>query len=980
MIDTTDEGQISFGMTKAPDGSGAPKVNESLFTWHGWSLAAQRPGKPITDAGQVDDSHPQTRDTFLTWAGTPANLDPNYKVASFAKPEGGTLPRLRFGQSYGVRARFVDLAGNSLPPENTRAMAAGARAVAAPLRGIGLSNNTSQSTFYLRFEPILAPSLYIRPNPSLERGDSANVVVIRKFAGKPTTETAIRHIIPPEGGESLSELHGALDDAQGKPDPTKYAMLSTIDKRPPLTTNSIISADSVQPLPYLPDITSEGATMRVVSDYPLPVLKTAFYNSDHKWPEPHCGKLILTPVTGAGATAVSNGTDMTYGLLPGQSIDANISSNTAGTHLADFNQTWSLENALIQRGLTMTTVLQTTYPSVAAKVKQFDTHQPFQAKPSVKLAPVQVRPVAKPGVVSTIAPAMVKPVFVDTLDAYVQSYIDGLNYSLTPYRMVHLVHAVQVPEPGFEMNAVVASRDASKTFAGIGLKGKVHGWSTQEVEFLATYSDDIDDLDEPKRKTTSIETKNRAFTIPIPKIDHEPINDLQQQGVHEFHDTKCHFVKYDMVIKSRYRDYFPTDMPPEAFTETFTYVPGSKVIKGGPAVATRVGQPVVRKVSDLVIIPSSRRPDPANVEYIMPLFLWAQDDVSGKKVSGRKGNLLRIFLRRPWFSSGNGERLGVVLAPAGGLPGASSKGLEMGIDSTQRDLVAHFTTVMGSDPAFNDGANAIGHLPAAENFPNREGLAKNVTMVEGFTADVAYFTPKFDDNRQMWYVDMEVRPSTAAYMPFLRLVLGRYQPNSDKKLNVEMSSLTVTDITQLQPDRLAVLEVLQAKQRVRVSIAGIQGESRLGRNVVVGTLERKTGGDPDAGWSAVKDFTIPFVSEGSLPGVAEFQLFQMGSEMKFVPVSPIMKQALIAPTTSIKPGVAQSGITEAGRQSASSVAAQSVLLPGSVDLPDPSGTYRVVLREYEIHPSKTGEPPIPGAAKERQMGGRLIHVDVLPVP
>ena len=39
-------------------------------------------------------------------------------------PKAGSLPKLRFGHAYSMRARAVDLAGNSLPPSTNDSSAA----------------------------------------------------------------------------------------------------------------------------------------------------------------------------------------------------------------------------------------------------------------------------------------------------------------------------------------------------------------------------------------------------------------------------------------------------------------------------------------------------------------------------------------------------------------------------------------------------------------------------------------------------------------------------------------------------------------------------------------------------------------------------------------------------------------------------------------------------------------------------------------
>ena len=69
-----------------------------------------------------------------------------------------------------------------------------------------------------------------------------------------------------------------------------------------------------------------------------------------------------------------------------------------------------------------------------------------------------------------------------------------------------------------------------------------------------------------------------------------------------------------------------------------------------------------------VDIPSSQRPPAPDVRYLIPAFGWQRGSSGTSKTSTRTGNTLRVYLGRPWFQTGAGECLGVVVAnpaPAG---------------------------------------------------------------------------------------------------------------------------------------------------------------------------------------------------------------------------------------------------------------------------------------------------------------------------
>ena len=75
-------------------------LQQSLARWDGWSLAAPRPGLPINSK---DDVTPEPG------PGSPFPVDFDLQATN--------LPRLRFGRSYALRMRAVDLSGNASAAE-----------------------------------------------------------------------------------------------------------------------------------------------------------------------------------------------------------------------------------------------------------------------------------------------------------------------------------------------------------------------------------------------------------------------------------------------------------------------------------------------------------------------------------------------------------------------------------------------------------------------------------------------------------------------------------------------------------------------------------------------------------------------------------------------------------------------------------------------------------------------------------------------
>ena len=61
------------------------------------------------------------------------------------------------------------------------------------------------------------------------------------------------------------------------------------------------------------------------------------------------------------------------------------------------------------------------------------------------------------------------------------------------------------------------------------------------------------------------------------------------------------------------------------------------------------------------LVPSSAPPDEPRVLYTVPTFRWNDSASPGRLDSTRLRNGLRVWLDRPWFSSGDGELLGVLI-------------------------------------------------------------------------------------------------------------------------------------------------------------------------------------------------------------------------------------------------------------------------------------------------------------------------------
>ena len=109
-------------------------------------------------------------------------------------------------------------------------------------------------------------------------------------------------------------------------------------------------------------------------------------------------------------------------------------------------------------------------------------------------------------------------------------------------------------------------------------------------------------------------------------------------------------------------------------------------------------------------VPATARPRAPIARDLTPLFTWSSvrrhRDAGGLVIEGERQCGLRLSLSRPWFSSGEDERLGIVLwpPPAIGLPNGNEAIIPADAEILQRlhdsDLgpLGRFVSVWGMDP------------------------------------------------------------------------------------------------------------------------------------------------------------------------------------------------------------------------------------------------------------------------------------------
>ncbi|MCU1574739.1 MAG: hypothetical protein JWO93_2821 [Micrococcaceae bacterium] len=873
-LEVEDEGQVELSLTSEADRPDAPAdpdrplySHEVLTTWDGWSLAGPRPGQGIPQ-------EPPTADAAADL--TSMQLDITADVAP------GTLPRLRFGSGYRARVRTVDLAGRAHTVEN-------ADHLLAVFEGNGDPRYTvatpAEPLTYRRFEPVPPPELV--PRWVFGPGEGAERLVIRSTPGMSVSDyaaasqgasqenlryhdSAQRHLLAAKASLALIEAHGLLDDAitavKGR-DPEAAAAAAqewydvaaresgtvlalpgarfvvTGTHRPEVAPGgnddgnrpaeeqgyACLDADVID-LPYLPDPLGVGARLRFQFDpaEPAQVLELR-YPDGGAWYSPRPLRLLLQE----------------------------------GQPGADFDPGSAVLTVRVRPGRTATLRLSSL----------------FQGDPDLL------------GVVDWCRQELPA----DRYDAVVDAVVRSAHWMTTPWRDLLLVHATQrplaVPELDLDTDDVAGFAGARVLARNIGettlhLHGRLFADlpSTGQVDLQGHWADTIDDpaqrYDEVEDMTSGV--GRQVFSIPVPepfgtpwqpeiasltepldgkgltfhtrgreaetpaKVRARLLQDAKAAGLgtperrrleaaaaqieqlrsHEFGDTRYRRVDYTPVAATRFREYFDPLMPTGD---------GNSV---GPTVT--------------VDVLSCAAPAKPTVLQLLPLLSYEQRTQDATTTSRRAGLGLRVWLGRPWFSSGAGELLAVVCDRGGPLTESSE---------LSRDI-----TLITGDPAHG---SALPLPLRTGSFPDAEVVRSDVTLAGGGPRrDIACFTPRWDAGRQAWYVDLRFGTGDA-YFPFVRLGLARYQPASVP--GYELSPMVSTAFVQTLPDRS--LTCTHGDGNVEVSLTGpaptaamdVTGTVRPGSNEVVAVVEvqPETYPDPLLGWSPLGGETALVVQPGA---------------------------------------------------------------------------------------------------------------------
>ncbi len=807
-----DEGTLSLAPTARAD---APpdemRLHEGLMVWKGWSLAVQRPGKTI-----------DTEDLPADPANEPLKA---YQVkAVFAVPKR-SLPRLRFGEQYRFRFRMVDLAGYSRSFEEIDPADV---------------THTSDALPYYRWEPVPNPVVLLRtlPDPITQTGESLEIMAIRTFIDDPeslppTTQISERHIAAPRGSVELAEQHGKLDTGpNGTLNPDTYSMLVKREDTlpggaalfPEQTWTNPVTGEKIKypvqevPLvktPYIPDPFARGAVFQNVPGLAM---------GSAMWIFPD-GTVKVYPLglPDKNVVVVNFGNAKDWPDVPGFRLVL-----AEGENAPQWEATERVLTLFLPKGAEQTVLYSACLGATPEEARTNRDH------------------LALWHLLTAGAPPAVRK----RLEA---ASIYGLQWMLTPPRALTLVHAVSQPlaVPEIQKIAQFPQRGFGETKAALRLDLNIDAKSTGKAAIVGQWRTPIDNPAEPlpqDGKDGRALPPQGSFSVGELIIDDRQQDLLTNVAlVHEFGDTKYRKVRYRAIGVSRYREFFDPQLPEKDFA------------REGPA--------------QEVEILNAARPAGLRIPYAIPAFRWHRTQGPNWVVSERTP-LTRIYIERPWYVSGDGELLAVLLPELGNadaktkLLGSKQLMAKLFGGPTLPALLQPYVTQWGLDPIWIAEALPTDLSPTPVMFEDVVQVQQHLTLEElagtSHTVTAVGIEPQYDADRQWWYADVNLKPG-AAYFPFVRFAVARYQPSSIA--NAHLSKVTALDFLQILPWRKA--KVVRDGATIRIVVEGYTYRSAFALHAnseMEATVEvLAQDASPEFGWEPVATVGLDRM-ESRLPG------------------------------------------------------------------------------------------------------------------
>jgi len=435
----------------------------------------------------------------------------------------------------------------------------------------------------------------------------------------------------------------------------------------------------------------------------------------------------------------------------------------------------------------------------------------------------------------------------ESLDPQKKDSLSDLQYLrnsfvalLRPWRTIECVHTSKLPvRPprivGLVRNEVQPdrlydfSRRVGAPTAEFTLNFHADAQSTASVRLHAEWTYPIDGRNKSQSRTAdlgemAVEHDLGGRDVPL----------LPFPVTHVFPDTAYRAVKYTAIGETRFR---------------------------GDYVRLLASDGQVMSQSITVDMLNCARPPAPLFDYIVPTEKREHSNDDKYFTSKRTGGGIRVWLKKPWYVTGDGERLGVVIFES--LPTDVNPPSEEDV-STRRRL----TTQWGLDPT-SCLRKQFCAPPVVEDFVEQKEIGRNIPLKEfdNRPVSIVAYEPSFSTERDQWYADVVLDPVPAEYC-FIQMALVRYQSKSIlQPQDLRISSVVKADFAQLVPDRTVIVyrDATDARTlTLRVDIktetirtAGSPPSGKAAPNILYRIIEvnvfKQTG---DASWIVDNDIVV----------------------------------------------------------------------------------------------------------------------------
>jgi hypothetical protein len=371
------------------------------------------------------------------------------------------------------------------------------------------------------------------------------------------------------------------------------------------------------------------------------------------------------------------------------------------------------------------------------------------------------------------------------------------TWLVAPTRLIRFVNAIAKPKkpPTFKSLQLKPRNFGTRVAELSDTQGSIHRLSTSKVDVYATWREVEDNPLESGPTYTTKTAHAFEYSVERPDLTIAPAPDTHEivsvVGSHQFEDTNYRAVRYHMLAMTQFAEYLADDIKKDL----------SKITNKGPAFQN-------------IDVANTAPPAGVEIAFLVPIFGWQRKNGDGfaETRHERQSGGIRIYLKRPWYSSGDGEKLAVLFAPAPVGPGviASADEVYRSFSAWGTDpiwLSGSIKTALapenlsggliskGVDLLVSDNNLSSGPAPVLKTFESPP-IGSKVTV------DLVSYPVAVDERTRLAYVDVEVDAPTA-YFPFVRFSLARYQPNSVNLAH--LSRPILADCIQITPKRVLTI-------------------------------------------------------------------------------------------------------------------------------------------------------------------------------